>query len=452
MALPAIAAVDVGISQAQNVSASVSDFVATQMPQLEGELNPINGTTARQLLDPLEQLLVSILSARDRVMRAHADVEEGENQYGGYLTQKTWAVTILFLLPLLFQVRPSVGGFGCTGDWRRRQAQASHHTTAQRPNTAPPRPTQIIFTLMNRSYAKCSGHLVVNMCCSCLCLVLFTLCALVFSTLAVVSSTACEYHLQAIDKIPPRNITIEDNVQLEITPVVIKSVLTCPAGPVATPTNNFVSLLGADQLFNVTDEAEEAISQIGEARASFDSSEAQIQLALIEVEQLGNGAAAFNASEALESLPGTRQEIADLLARLPSDPMDRQNATQRDRWGEGPLCVYLHVHACTCACVPFPFLPLICSYTQTIAHKQNPLAASCTTTWPRRPTRPSPGRPTRPASAKSTPSSTPPTPPRPYPWASRPTTISAPCTTSRRQPCRSTWRRGRPCSGRWGTT
>ncbi len=183
---------------------------------------------------------------------------------------------------------------------------------------------------MNRSYPKCSGHLIAHMCCSYACLLLFTLTALVFAALAAVSSTVCEYHLQAIDRVPPQNFTIND-VQLSLTPAVIKAVLTCPAGPVATPDNNFVSLLpGAEQLFNVTDEAETALAQVDEARESF-SPEAQIRLALLELEEMGNATTGFNVTEAEASLPEYQQEVADLLADLPPEPLDRLNATQQDR-------------------------------------------------------------------------------------------------------------------------
>jgi hypothetical protein len=190
-------------------------------------------------------------------------------------------------------------------------------------------PGQVILTLMNRSYTKCSGHLVVNMCCSYVCLLLFALCALVFAVLATASSTVCEYHLQAIDKVPPQSIALADT-QLEITPQVIKAVLVCPAGPTATADNNFVSLLKAEQLFNVTDEAEDALSQIQEARGSF-SSEAKVRLALLELEELANSTTVFNATEAVASLPEYRQDVTDLLAELPPDPLDRDDATQRDR-------------------------------------------------------------------------------------------------------------------------
>lgn len=188
----------------------------------------------------------------------------------------------------------------------------------------------MVLTLANRSYPKCSGHLVVNMCCSYLCLLLFLLCALVFSALATASSTVCEYHLQAIDKIPPQNFTLEDQ-QLEVTPAVIKRILTCPAGPVATPANNFISLLRAEPLFNVTDEAEDAIQQLDAARGDF-SPEVQIRLALNELEEMGNGTTTFNATEQAAALPGYRDDVAELLAKLPLDTVDRLDETQRDRW------------------------------------------------------------------------------------------------------------------------
>ena len=63
---------------------------------------------------------------------------------------------------------------------------------------------------MNRSYPRCSGHLIAHMCCSYACLLLFTLTALVFAALATVSSTVCEYHLQAIDRVPVQNFSVDD--------------------------------------------------------------------------------------------------------------------------------------------------------------------------------------------------------------------------------------------------
>lgn len=96
--------VDEGIARATDVQANVTDFVQTELPRLEGELNTDNGTTARQLLDPLEQVLTAVLETRARTMRVHAEAEDGEEMYGGYLTQKTWGVTVVFLLPLLLQV------------------------------------------------------------------------------------------------------------------------------------------------------------------------------------------------------------------------------------------------------------------------------------------------------------------------------------------------------------
>jgi hypothetical protein len=104
----AIANVDAGIAQAEDVRTSVAEFVSSELPQLQAELNPDNGTTARQLLDPLEQVLAFILDARDRTMQVHGQAQDGQDKYGGILTQKTWAVTLVFLLPLILQVGAAV--------------------------------------------------------------------------------------------------------------------------------------------------------------------------------------------------------------------------------------------------------------------------------------------------------------------------------------------------------
>lgn len=109
---------DEGIARATDIQTNVTDFVNTELPRLEGELNPDNGTTARQLLDPLERVLIAILDARAQTMRLHAEADDAEEMYGGYLTQKTWAVTFIFLLPLLFQVGPlSVARHLCPSMW-----------------------------------------------------------------------------------------------------------------------------------------------------------------------------------------------------------------------------------------------------------------------------------------------------------------------------------------------
>ena len=80
---------------------------------------------------------------------------------------------------------------------------------------------------------------------------LFLIFGLIFSLFATVTTTVCEYHLMAVDKVPSTNLTISD-VTIELTPQTVKNILNCPAGTTATADNNFISILGADSLFNVT--------------------------------------------------------------------------------------------------------------------------------------------------------------------------------------------------------
>ena len=155
-------------SNAEEIYGTITQFMATDVAQAVAEFNTSTpaGTTTTQLLEPLDQIFDSILQGRDMALKYHAIADEQGETYSGYLTQKTWAVTLIFLLPFLLQ---------------------------------------IIMTLLNRRYSKSSAHLVMNMCCGYFCLLFFIILAIVFSLLAVVSSTVCEYHLELVAKVIQRS-------------------------------------------------------------------------------------------------------------------------------------------------------------------------------------------------------------------------------------------------------
>lgn len=124
-----------------------------------------------------------------------------------------------------------------------------------------------------------------------------------------------------------------DDVQVSITHAAIEDIIHCPASPFTpssvTPDNNFIGILGAEGLFNISSQTDEAITQVEEARTSFNP-EAQIQDAIKELDGLG-ASTAFNVSDGSNIL-SYRTEVLDLLARLPPAIMDRDNATQRGRY------------------------------------------------------------------------------------------------------------------------
>lgn len=130
---------------------------------------------------------------------------------------------------------------------------------------------------------------------------------------------------------PSQNLTV-NNVQISVTPAVIEDILHCPASPFTpssvTSDNNFISILGAEGIFNISSQSDEAIAQVEEARTSF-SPEAQIQQAIDELANLG-ASTAFNVSDGNDIL-SYRTEVLVLLADLPPAVMDRDNATQRSR-------------------------------------------------------------------------------------------------------------------------
>jgi len=148
-------------SNAEEMYGTITQFMATDVAQAVAEFNTSTpaGTTTQQLLEPLDHIFDSILQGRDMAMKYHVIADEQGETYSGYLTQKTWAVTLIFSLPFLLQ---------------------------------------IIMTLLNRSYSKSSAHLLLSMCCNYFCLLFFIILAIVFSMLAVVSSTVCEYHLELV--------------------------------------------------------------------------------------------------------------------------------------------------------------------------------------------------------------------------------------------------------------
>jgi len=131
--------------------------------------------------------------------------------------------------------------------------------------------------------------------------------------------------------VPSQNLTL-NNVQFSVTPAVIEDILHCPASPItpssATSDNNFINILGAEGIFNISSQTDEAIAQVEEARTSF-SPEAQIQQAIDELASLG-ASTAFNVSNGNDIL-SYRTEVLVLLADLPPAVMDRDNATQRAR-------------------------------------------------------------------------------------------------------------------------
>jgi len=131
--------------------------------------------------------------------------------------------------------------------------------------------------------------------------------------------------------VPSQNLTL-NNGQFSVTPAVIEDILHCPASPFtpssATSDNNFINILGAEGIFNISSQTDEAIAQVEEARTSF-SPEAQIQQAIDELASLG-ASTAFNVSNGNDIL-SYRTEVLVLLADLPPAVMDRDNATQRAR-------------------------------------------------------------------------------------------------------------------------
>lgn len=285
-----VAAVNTALTNADDAYRSIQKFMATDVAQAVAEFNTSDpaGTTTQQLLAPLDQVSEALGKARDTTIQYYQTTDEQGERYTGYLALKTWAVSIIFLLPLLFLV---------------------------------------FLTLMNRTYTTCSGHLVVGMCCSYVCLLLFLLLGMVFSLLAALNGTVCEYHLAVLAKVPAQNVTVND-VELHITPAVLKSALRCPNTPGVTADNNFVSLLGAEQVFNVSSQVEEALAQIEEARTSFDA-EAQISDAVQQLASLQNSTA-FNITESGTDIAAYRGEVVTLLEDLPPVDMDRDNDTQRD--------------------------------------------------------------------------------------------------------------------------
>ncbi len=129
---------------------------------------------------------------------------------------------------------------------------------------------------------------------------------------------------------PSQNLTVT-NVQISVTPAVIEDILHCPASSFtssATSDNNFISILGAEAIFNISSQTDKAIEQVEEARTSF-SPEAQIQQAIDELASLG-ASTHFNVSDGNDIL-SYRTEVLVLLADLPPAVMDRDNATQRAR-------------------------------------------------------------------------------------------------------------------------
>lgn len=151
-------------SNAEEVYGTISNFVATVVAQSIAEFNTStpSGTTTQKLIEPLGQISNSILQGRDMALKYHHLANEQGEKYTGYLTQKTWAVTLIFLLPFLLQ---------------------------------------IIMIFLNRSYSKSAGHLLTSMCCNYFCLLFFIILAMVFSLLAAASSTVCEYHLELVAKV-----------------------------------------------------------------------------------------------------------------------------------------------------------------------------------------------------------------------------------------------------------
>jgi hypothetical protein len=148
----------------EDVFGKIQNFMETDVPDAVTRFNTsaTPGTSTQLLMKPLQNVFEKLLRARSLMLRYYALVYEQGERIEDYLAPKTWAVSVIFLLPFVLQ---------------------------------------IVFTILNRSNQKCSGHLLTSMCCSYLFSVVFLLLAIIFSLLAVVSGTVCEYHLTLLAKV-----------------------------------------------------------------------------------------------------------------------------------------------------------------------------------------------------------------------------------------------------------
>lgn len=130
---------------------------------------------------------------------------------------------------------------------------------------------------------------------------------------------------------PVQTFTLND-VQISITPAVIEHILHCPASPFtpngATSDNNFINIMDAESIFDISSQTGKVIAQLEDTRTSF-SPEIQIQRAIDEMASLG-ASVELNMSDS-NIYFSYRTEMLALVSDLPPAAMDRDNATQQER-------------------------------------------------------------------------------------------------------------------------
>ena len=167
--------------------------------------------------------------------------------------------------------------------------------------------------------------MVANMCVSYVCIFFFLLFALVFSLFAVLTTTICEYDTTLIDMIPTINLTVSSQ-DLSITAAKVNTILNCQYSANASSDNNFIDILGAESLFNLTSELTSATSQISSAKSSF-SPNSQIKSAISQLSSLSNSTG-FNISKNAQ-VSAYQAKLSALRKSLPPINMNRNNGTYR---------------------------------------------------------------------------------------------------------------------------
>lgn len=67
-------------------------------------LDPSTGSVAQGMLEPLSEMLAQLVDLRNQTLVYYHTVHDNAAFYGQYLQQKTLALTLLFFLPVIFQV------------------------------------------------------------------------------------------------------------------------------------------------------------------------------------------------------------------------------------------------------------------------------------------------------------------------------------------------------------
>jgi len=285
----AITSIDKTLEETQAIYNTVNTVVTTTLTPAVDAFNTSDpNSMAEKAVKIVDNVLDKLYDANRKVIVYELTMRDYTDEYRGYLSYKTQAMSGLFALPALFF---------------------------------------ILCIIINYYCSKRSWHLCCSMCVAYICLILFGIVALVISTLSVVTNLACDNRDWFVHKVPTKHMTV-NGADFTIGPDTVNAILHCPAGINATADNNFVDILGVGKIFNISKQVDQGMAQVETMKSSF-TPDTSIRKGLAKLTSVSNSST-FNVSKVAPIGPFISQ-LESFITTLPPQGMSKTDTTAQQQ-------------------------------------------------------------------------------------------------------------------------